>query len=254
MNLSEENQRDHYNTNFNKENYKHSNYGSYLMRKEISQNFFLKFPNRLKLGKVLEIGCNNGMLSQYLDGYYDFFCGIDIADKAIDFANQKFAVTNKVEFINLNICNKDNNLGKFDTIIFNSSLHHMPFTIELFNNIQSYSKESTLIIFLEPHSNNKLFQIARYIRAKIDKSFTEDQNFFNPEKLNSKLKDYGFDVIKNEYYGFLTPAFSEVSFPPEFIFRQFAKLFIMLDKFLYKFLPKGILKYSWKYGTYCKIK
>ena len=50
------------------------------------------------------------------------------------------------------------------------------------------------------------------------------------------------------YYGFLTPAFSEVSFPPEFIFRQFAKLFIILDKFIYKFFPKGILKYSWKYG------
>ena len=55
MNLSEENQRDHYNTNFDKENYKHLNYGSYLMRKEISQNFFLKFPNRLKLGKVLKL-------------------------------------------------------------------------------------------------------------------------------------------------------------------------------------------------------
>ena len=254
MNLSEENQRDHYNTNFEKENYKHKNYGSYIMRKEISQNFFIKFPQISTLGKVLEIGCNNGMLSQYLKGYYDFFCGIDIADKAIDFANQRFSEQNKIEFKKLNICTNDSSLGKFDTIIFNSSLHHMPFTNELFQNIRSYSNSNTLIIFLEPHSNNKLFQIARFIRAKIDKSFTEDQNFFVPEKLNLKLDNYGFKVLKNEYYGFLTPAFSEVSFPPEILFRQFAKVFIIIDKFLYKFLPKGVLKFSWKYGTYCKIK
>ena len=78
----------------------------------------------------------------------------------------------------------------------------MPFTIELFNNIKSYSKEKHSDYFFEPHSNNKLFQIARYIRAKIDKSFTEDQKKINPEKLNLKLKDYGFEVIKNDVLWF----------------------------------------------------
>ena len=165
-----------------------------------------------------------------------------------------FQKKKKIEFKKLNICKKITIFRKFDTIIFNSSLHHMPFTRNLFSNIKKFSKKNTLIIFLEPHSNNKLFQLTRFLRAKFDNSFTEDQQFFVPEKLNLKFKEYGLKVIKNEYYGFLTPAFSEVSFPPEFVFKYFAKLFIVLDRFFYDFLPKNILKFSWVYGTYCRIK
>lgn len=254
MNLSEKNQRNHYNTIFFKENYKHENYGSFLMRKEISKNFFLNFSKKKNLGKVLEIGCGNGMLSQYLRGHYNYFCGIDIATRAIKFANTKFSEKNKIEFKKFNICKKISVLGKFDTIIFNSSLHHMPFTKNLFFNIKKFSKKKTLIIFLEPHSNNKLFQLTRFLRTKFDKSFTEDQQFFIPKKLNIRLEKFGLKILKNEYYGFLTPAFSEVSFPPEFIFKHFAKLFIILDRFFYNNLSKNILKFSWIYGTYCRIK
>ena len=46
MNLSEKNQRNHYNSIFFKENYKHENSGSFLMRKEISKNFFLNYSKK----------------------------------------------------------------------------------------------------------------------------------------------------------------------------------------------------------------
>ncbi len=254
MNLSEKYQSNHYNKIFLEENYKHENYGSFLMRKEISNNFFVEFPKKKNLGNVLEIGCGNGMLSQYLKGNFNYFFGIDIASRAINYANLKFSIKKKIKFKKINVCSKKINIGKFDTIIFNSSLHHMPLTRNLFSNIKKNSKKNTLIIFLEPHSNNKFFQLIRFLRTKIDKNFTKDQCFFVPNKLNKKLEKEGFVILKNKFYGFFTPAFSEVSFPPELLFKYFAKFFIFCDRLLFKILPNSFLKYSWIYGTYCKVK
>ena len=88
----------------------------------------------------------------------------------------------------------------------------MPLTKTFFYNLNKISRKNAIFIFVEPHNKNFLINLLRNIRKKIDRSYTEDQVFFDPENFKNILRKNGLKVIKEKYYGFVVPPFAEVPF------------------------------------------
>lgn len=77
--------------------------------------------------RVLDFGCGNGRLAGFLNNNYKEFVGVDISQKLIDIAKQKYS-SEKTKFIKINpLFNRlpfDDNY--FDVIFSIAVFHHLP--------------------------------------------------------------------------------------------------------------------------------
>ena len=249
--LNEKNQKEHYNKFFDKEfirNYQ--NKGSSLLKQNLVQKYYKNYKKNYK--NVCEIGCGIGSLSNQLKPNYETFVGIDISTKALNLA-RKLHEAKTVKFINTNLCTtKSEMTERFDTIILNGSLHHMPLTKTFFYNLNKISRRNAIFIFVEPHNKNFLINLLRNIRKKIDRSYTEDQVFFDPENFKNILRKNGLKVIKEKYYGFVVPPFAEVPFNPQLLGLLLAKIILFVESVLNLIMLGKLKKLTWLFGIYCK--
>ena len=249
--LTEKKQKKHYNQFFDKEFIRnHQNRGSSILKEDLVNNYYKKYRKNYK--DVCEIGCGIGSLSHQLKPHYKTFLGIDISDKALNLT-RKLHGSKKIKFINTNLCTTKTSMNnKFDTVILNGSLHHMPLTKNFFYNINKISKKNAIFIFVEPHNKNFLINLLRNIRKKIDKTYTEDQVFFDPEIFKKTLNKNGLKVLKEKYYGFLVPPFAEVPLKPQFFGFLVAKILIFMELILNFIMVGKLRKLTWLFGIYCK--
>ncbi len=249
--LTETKQKKHYNKFFDKEFIRnHQNKGSSILKRNLVDKYYKSYSKNYK--NVCEIGCGIGSLSDQLKPNYETFLGIDISDKALNLA-RKLHGSKKIKFINTNLCTKKNNMiNKFDTIILNGSLHHMPITKTFFYNLNRISKKNTIFIFVEPHNKNFLINVLRYIRKKIDKTYTDDQVFFDPEDFKNLLTKNGFKIVKEKYYGFVVPPFAEVPLKPQIVGLTIARIVLIMEALLDFVMIGKLKKLTWLFGIYCK--
>ncbi len=195
---------------------------------------------------ILDVGCGIGAKSIYLNGFYKKYVGIDLSEGMIKVArefcknikNAHFMVSNVKEMKSLNI-------PPPDVVLIDGALHHMTELNIVFDQIRSIVKPGTLLIAIEPQSANKAIQLLRYLRMKIDKSYSKNQIFFSEMQLRDILMENKLREAKFFYTGFITPVFAQVPLRPEIIFRPTASLAIKLEKILYKILKGPFKKLSW---------
>ena len=80
-----------------------------------------------KVGKrnsMLDVGCGDGTLAQYLRTTDNNILGIDISDSAIQIANKNNSYSN-ISFFQTTFEDFQENNKNFDAIIFVASIHHM---------------------------------------------------------------------------------------------------------------------------------
>ncbi|MDD5528245.1 MAG: class I SAM-dependent methyltransferase [Patescibacteria group bacterium] len=98
--------------------------------------------NVLATDKVLDIGCGNGAVADDIAGKATRVIGIDIADKNIRMAKEKFKRAN-LEFVLGDCLTFDfSSLGiaKFDKIILSNVLEHLEARIEFLNKLHKLSE------------------------------------------------------------------------------------------------------------------
>ena len=98
------------------------------------------------------------------------------------------------------------------------ALHHMTEISKIFSILKRKIDKGTIFIAREPQNANKLFQVARKIRMKIDKSYSSNQIFFSEQQLKDILNKSGMKNIKFCYSGFITPIIAQVIMKPIFHF------------------------------------
>ena len=128
----------------------------------------------------------------------------------------------------------------------------IPYNTNFFYNINRISKKDATFIFVEPHNKNFLINLLRNIRKKIDKTYTEDQVFFDPEIFKKTLNKNGLKVLKEKYYGFVVPPFAEVPLKPQFFGFLVAKILIFMELILNFIMVGKLRKLTWLFGIYCK--
>lgn len=124
---------------------------------------------------VLEIGAGTGY---YTIKYAQLVKSVDAVELGKDLI-ASFRLKLKQENLkNISIINKNiydlNSSKKYDTILFISTLHHIPFRLELFKQLTPLLKKEGRIILIEPHHNVfrkfKLFRDYLFKYRKMDLS------------------------------------------------------------------------------------
>ena len=92
-------------------------------RKNFWNEFYLFEKYLSKKIKVLDIGCGNGRLYSFLQEKINKYIGIDVSQKLIDIAQNKYPKVcfKKMDMVNL----KTLSTKKFDIIFFIASFHHL---------------------------------------------------------------------------------------------------------------------------------
>ena len=124
---------------------------------------------------------------------------------------------------------------------------------KILNLLKSKINKGTIFIAREPQNANKLFQLARKIRMKVDKSYSSNQIFFSELQLFNILKCSGMKDIKFKYNGFITPILAQVVLKPFFIFIPISLISLLIERALEKVLVGPFKKLSWNIVVYAKF-
>ncbi len=226
---------------------------SKLCRRDIIRSVFNKFPLKKKI-VILDVGCGIGANAHYLKDKYSKYIGVDISSEMIRVARKFCKDLNNVNFHVSNIKNfKIPNNVKIDLVLMDGALHHMTEINKILNFLKSKINKGTIFIAREPQNANKLFQLARKIRMKVDKSYSSNQIFFSELQLFNILKCSGMKDIKFKYNGFITPILAQVVLKPFFIFIPISLISLLIERALEKVLVGPFKKLSWNIVVYAKF-
>lgn len=134
---------------------------------------------RSKVGnprKLLDFGCSSGNVTgAFLDLNYT---GIDIDSKLINHAKKKWGKHSNIKFIDLDILKPKIKIGRFDTILFAGTGHHLPdnLYLKIFREFDKYLSVGGTIHYIDtikPSRNSPLLarwlcsiDRGKYIRTK----------------------------------------------------------------------------------------
>lgn len=195
------------------------------------------------LGVVIDIGCGVGAPAKYLLGAYRKYIGIDQSGEMIRFARTFHRDNPDVEFIAGNI--KEIHLAEqADTLLSVGALHHMTALDTVLENLKKFAKPGGTFVVIEPQNANPFIQFMRWVRGKIDKSYSQEQIFFSEAELRNLLSRHDFENIQVTYQGYFSPPFAQVIIPPQAVSIVLSRLAIQLDGWLQARLQGSIRKLS----------
>ena len=180
-------------------------------------SLFSDFLAYVKPGdRVLDVGCGNGRLVELFKSVNINYTGLDISEELIKIAQAKYPNNN---FIVGNLVDLPNFSTQFDSVFAIASFHHIPsekLRDQTFKKIASILKPGGYLIMTNWcwHSKKIWWLLIKYTIAKIFGrnrldfgdiyiAFGEAKknryvHLFSQHKLAKKLKNQGFEIIKNQ--------------------------------------------------------
>lgn len=105
-------------------------------------------------GRVLEIGCGSGSLTELIAGSVDELITVDTKREAVDYTRQRMAGRN-VDIRQMNVFSEASRreLGDFDSILFCNVLEHIDDDLEALKYCRSYleKRNGTLVLLVPAH-------------------------------------------------------------------------------------------------------
>lgn len=192
--------------------------------------------------KILDLGCGAGFSAEYLEGRFSEFLGVDYSEKLIDLAKRHVRVSNAT-FEAANI--RDLDLAdSFDGAFMIGVLHHLTQPDETVQSVVECLKPGGWLAVNEPSSHNYLINVARNVRKKLDKDFSDEQVSISNTELVTILERNGFTDVKTYAQGLFSTPFAEVVMP-QVIAAPLSLIGVGFDK-LIEAIGAGLLKpVSW---------
>ena len=197
------------------------------------------------LGHVVDIGCGIGSMAKYLDGKYESYLGIDYSDALINTAKNFNRDNNKAKFISENIKTGQIPDNCADVILALGVLHHMTELDRIMMKLKKIAKPGAIFIAIEPIDVNPIVQLLRWVRGKVDSSYSEEQHFFSSKELKELMTKNKLEDVSLEYVGLFTKPFTEVIFSPQFIIKPLSRIFVALDNVIQAFCPFILRFLAW---------
>jgi 2-polyprenyl-3-methyl-5-hydroxy-6-metoxy-1,4-benzoquinol methylase len=154
-------------------------------------------------GKVLDIGCADGVFSKViLDGTgCNELIGIDVLESSVDWANNHWKVE-RMKFQVGDAHNLEFDDDYFDAVFAMESLEHILEPKKVLQEIKRVLKPNGYVILLVP-TDNLLFRIIWSIWTKFKGKIWNDshvQSFDNNQNLGKFAEENGFSIIKEKYF------------------------------------------------------
>lgn len=202
------------------------------------------------LGTVLDIGCGVGAPADFLLPNYEKYIGIDYSEKLIEAARTFHKNNEQVKFIVADIQkNLDRNTqfqeNSVDCVLSIGALHHITNLNAVFDNLKRLAKKNALFIAIEPNRSNPLIQFLRYIRGKIDSSYSGDQHFYSRLELEHLMKENGFRDYKIRGEAYFSTPFAEIIMPWQTVSVNLSRIAVSIDRFLDNNLPSFFHYLCW---------
>lgn len=202
-----------------------------------------QFVGRPFCERILEIGCGAGYGAEYLAGNYAHYYGVDYSDRLIEYArthhqlsNTHFDVANATELD----CNE-----KYDLIVMIGVLHHITDINLTLVRLRNLLTPGGVVVVNEPQPCNRLIQMARRARKKLDADYSEDQIELTSGELANAFSSAGLVNIRSHPQGMISTPFAEVVMRPQILCAPASKLACWMDRLLEQYVAKSIIKLSW---------
>lgn len=161
--------------------------------------------------KIMDLGCGAGFSAEYLEGRFGEYLGVDYSEKLIDLAKKHVNVANaKFEAANI----RDLDLAdSFDGAFMIGVLHHLTQPDETVQSVVDCLKPGGWLAVNEPSSHNYFVNVARNVRKKMDKDFSDEQVSISKNELATILTRNGFTDVRTYAQGLFSTPFAEVVMP-----------------------------------------
>ncbi|HSN53895.1 MAG TPA: class I SAM-dependent methyltransferase [Candidatus Sulfomarinibacteraceae bacterium] len=193
--------------------------------------------------RILEVGCGAGFAAAYLEGRYSSYVGIDQSGRLIEIAGSLNG-RHDVEFIATDI-EQLAMAGDFDLAFMIGVLHHLTNRESALAKIIGLLRPGAYIAVNEPQPANFAIRAARRLRARIDRSYSDDQDQIPHEELVRTLEGAGLIDVTVWPQGLLSTPFAEVPIGPQLITAGIAHLACRVDVAIEAGAPRLLSRFSW---------
>jgi SAM-dependent methyltransferase len=177
-------------------------------------------------GDVLEIGCGGGFSARYLDGAYRSYTGVDYSSELIRYAREHNGGADR-QFVCANVA--DYAPGRrFDVVLMIGVLHHMPDPTATLARLRTLLSPGGAVVVNEPQRGNPAVSALRWVRKRVDPSYSSDQVEFSEGDLRQVFDRAGYSV-RMIGQGVASTPFAETQPLPEPLSLAFARLATRLD-------------------------
>lgn len=199
---------------------------------------------RPDLGVVVDLGCGVGAPAKYLHGRYQQYIGIDQSAELIAAAEQFTQGLPQVQFKVANAKSTGLPDNSADVILSIGALHHMTELDEVIQELVRIAKPGAYLAVIEPQNGNPLIQGMRWLRARLDGSYSEEQIYFAASDLEALFRQQGLTDLQVSYYGYASTPFAQVVLNPQAITVPLSRLAVRCDRWSTTHLPGQLRRLS----------
>ena len=196
------------------------------------------------LGTIVEIGCGVGAPAKFLQGSYERYIGLDHSTQMIGAARAFNAHNPRAEFIAANAKMMPFPPETADLILSIGALHHMSELDTVMQALIQIAKPGAWLVAREPQRANPAIQGLRWLRTRLDGSYSEEQIFFTQAELVQLFQHHDLHDLSIEYQGYLTPPFAQVVLSPQSLSAPLSRLADKADNWLHGRLPSPLKQLS----------
>lgn len=192
---------------------------------------------------MLEIGCGAGFAAEYLQGSYRSYTGIDYSQELIDFAIARHQYPNTTfKAVNLYNYKPDRH---YNLIVAIGVLHHMVDIPGAMQAMYQLLKPGGCIVVNEPHPANRVIHSLRQLRARLDNSYSEEQEELDAAELLSIFQQAGLYQVQSLPQGVFSTPFAEVILKPRFLTTPISHFACATDALLETYFSRYLSNVTW---------
>ena len=152
-------------------------------------NKFFSFTKKFikKNSKILEIGCNDGILLKNYKSYNHL--GVEPSKNVAKLAKEKFNLNVINDFFNLELVKNKNLSNKYDLVISANVICHIPNINELAKSVSSVLKDGGTFVFEEPYLGDVVKKIS------YDQIYDEHIFLFSLNSVKNIFSKFGLELI-----------------------------------------------------------
>ncbi len=209
---------------------------------------------RQDLGVVVDLGCGVGAPAKYLHGRYQQYIGIDQSAELIAVAEQFTQELTQVQFKAANA--KATHLPDHcaDVILSIGALHHMTELEAVIQELTRIARPGAYLAVIEPQNGNPLIQGMRWLRARLDGSYSEEQIYFAAPDLVSLFRQQGLTDLQVRYVGYASTPFAQVILNPQTLTVPLSRSAVHIDRWLTAHLPAGLRRLSFDVAVHGRFR
>lgn len=192
---------------------------------------------------LLEVGCGAGYAARYLHGRYRSYTGIDHSDELIRFALSENRLPG-AEFYSADLYDWKP-ARNFDLVFAIGVLHHLPDIGSAMTIMRSVLRPGGFLVVNEPQPANVLFHWLRRFRARLDPSYSVEQEELEAQTLIRVFESANLRQITALPQGLFSTPFAEVMLKPALLAVPVSALACMADGFLEDTMPHTLKRFSW---------